>query len=166
MRIEVTGPICTGRCEIQTEWCRARACGVVSAVLTADGARIRVCGACLEEMADTGVWSIPGSRPTPWPIRGARSRGDTYTPRPDAIKVEPGNGINRGRCQVQTEVCEAREWGLIADATLPDCRDIWLCGACLERMAVTGAWDLGRMAGAAVAEMKRLAQFEVPAPLA
>lgn len=47
MRVEVTDEI--GRCEVQTEWCRARACGVVGSVLTAEGARIRVCGACLEE---------------------------------------------------------------------------------------------------------------------
>jgi len=116
-------------------------------------------------MADTGEWYIPGSRPTPWPVRERRNHGDTYTPNADAVIVEPGNAIKRGPCQVQTEVCEAREWGLITDATMPDCRNIWLCGPCLERMAVTGAWDLGRIGGAAVAEMKRLAQFELPAPV-
>lgn len=34
-------------------------------VRTSAGREVRTCGACLEEMADTGHWEIPGSRPQP-----------------------------------------------------------------------------------------------------
>jgi hypothetical protein len=166
MRIEVTGRIFTGRCQIQSEWCHARACGALSAVLASDGEEIHVCGACLSHMADIGTWTIPGSRRQPPPIRRVRNEGDTYTPKPDALIVEARWVVNRGRCELRTERCEAREYGAITAARMPDCRTVWLCGACLERMAVSGAWDLGRNGGAAVAEIKRLAQFETAAPAA
>lgn len=166
MRIEVTGRIFSGRCEIQTEWCHARACGALGAVITPDGREIHVCGSCLSEMSRIGAWYLPGTRPMPSIIRRVRDQGATYTPDPDAIKVEPGWAVNRGRCEVQTQACEARECGMVTVVTAPDCTDVWLCGACLETMAVSGAWDLGRNGGAAVAEVKRLAQFETTAPAA
>ncbi|WP_420127029.1 hypothetical protein [Longimicrobium sp.] len=166
MRIEVTGRIFTGRCQIQTEWCHARACGTLSAVLASDGKEIHVCGACRSRMAATGAWTIPGSRRQPRPIRRVHDEGETYTPGPDALIVEARPVVNRGRCELQTEQCEAREYGVITAARMPDCRTVWLCGACLESMAVSGAWDLGRRGGAAVAEIKRLAQFETVAPTA
>jgi hypothetical protein len=166
MRIEVTGRIFNGRCQIQTKWCHARACGVLGAVFAGDGKEIHVCGACLSHMADTGAWTIPGSRRQPKPIRRVREEGETYTPKPNALIVEPAPVVNRGRCELQTEQCEAREYGMITAARMPDCRSVWLCGACLETMAVSGAWDLGRNGGAAVAEIKRLTQFETAAPAA
>jgi hypothetical protein len=166
MRIEVTEHIGKGRCTVQTEWCHARACGVVGSVRTPDGTYIMVCGACLEEMADTGAWHIPGTRPTPPALLSVLNPGDCYTPKPGALLVERMCSTDRGRCEVRTEVCEAREWGLITVVTMPDCRDVWLCGACLEKMAVSGEWDLGWSGGASVAEMKRLAQFKAAAPAA
>jgi hypothetical protein len=65
MRAEVTGEVFSGRCEVRTEFCRASVSGAVAVVKTGDGGRVTVCGACLEEMADTGQWEIPGSRPEP-----------------------------------------------------------------------------------------------------
>jgi hypothetical protein len=65
MRAEVTGEVFRGRCEVRTEFCRASVSGGVAVVKTGDGGRVTVCGACLEEMADTGKWEIPGSRPEP-----------------------------------------------------------------------------------------------------
>jgi hypothetical protein len=166
MRVEVTERIFTGRCEIQTEWCRARACGALGSVLTPEGREINVCGACLSHMAETGTWTIPGTRRQPRTIPRVREEGQTYTPNVDAIKVEPGWAVNRGRCEMQAEVCEAREGGLISIVMMPNCREIWLCGACLEKMAVSGAWDLGWSGGAAVAEIKRLTKFEAAVPAA
>lgn len=160
MRVEVTDRIFRGRCEVRTEWCRARACGSLGAVATPDGRQINVCGACVSQMTKTGAWTIPGTRPAPWPTRQTLDQGDTYTPNRDAIKVEPRWVLDRGRCEVRTEWCEATECGPITSVTAPDCRDIRLCGACLERMAVSGVWDLGRHGGAAVASMKRLAAAE------
>jgi hypothetical protein len=166
MRIEVTDRVFTGRCQIQSESCHARACGALSAVLASDGKEIHVCGACLSYLARIGTWTIPGSRRQPRPILRVRDEGETYTPKPDALIVEPEPVVNRGRCELQTQSCEARESGTITAVTMPDCRLLWLCGACLETMAVSGAWDLGRNGGAAVAEIKRLAQFETAAPAA
>jgi NMD protein affecting ribosome stability and mRNA decay len=65
MRAEVTGEVFRGRCEVRTEFCRACVSGAVAVVKTGDGGCVTVCGACLEEMADTGQWEIPGSRPEP-----------------------------------------------------------------------------------------------------
>lgn len=65
MRVELIGEIFRGRCEVNTEFCYARESGAVAVVKTGDGGRVTVCGACLEEMADTGKWEIPGSRPEP-----------------------------------------------------------------------------------------------------
>jgi hypothetical protein len=166
MRIEVTGRIFSGRCEIQTEWCHARACGALGAVITPDGSEIHVCGSCLSVMSRTGAWYLPGTRPMPSIIRRVRDPGSTYTPNPDAIKVEPEWVVNKGSCELQTQWCEAGDSATITAVTMPDCRLLWLCGACLETMAVSGAWDLGRNGGAAVAEIKRLAQFETTAPAA
>lgn len=166
MRIGITGRIFTGRCQIQTEWCHARACGALAAVLADDGKEIHVCGACLSRMAETGAWTIPGSRRQPKPSRRVHDEGETYTPEPDALVVEPDWVLNKGQCELQTEWCEARESGTITAVTMPDCRLVWLCGACLEAMAVSGAWNLGRNGGAAVAEIKRLAQFDTAAPAA
>lgn len=166
MRVEVTGRIFTGRCAIQSEWCHARACGALGAVITPEGREIHVCGSCLSEMSRMGAWYIPGTRPLPSIIRRVLDEGETYTPNADALKVEPAPVISRGRCALQTQVCEAREWGVLTSVTMPDCRDVWLCGACLERMAVSGAWDLGWSGGAAVAEVKRLTQLEAAASAA
>lgn len=166
MKIEVTGEICDGRCEVQTKWCRARACGAVCIVLTPEKTQIRVCGACLSEMSDLGRWYLPGTRPTPWPLQRHQEGANPYTPSAGALPVEPAPIISRGRCELKTEVCEAREWGVLTLVTLPDCRDVKLCGACLEHMVVSGVWDLGRSGGAAVAEIKRLTQFEAAAPAA
>lgn len=65
MRVELTGEVFQGQCEVRTGFCRARTSGSVAVVESADGKRITVCGACLEEMADAGEWEIPGSRPQP-----------------------------------------------------------------------------------------------------
>jgi hypothetical protein len=163
MRIEVTGRSFTGRCQIQSEWCHARACGALGAVLAGDGKEIHVCGACLSHMAETGTWSIPGSRRRPRAARRVHDGGETYAPKPDALTVEPEWVLDKGRCELRTEWCEARECGTITAVTMPDCRTMWLCGACLETMAASGVWDLGRNAGAAVAEMKRLTRLEAAA---
>lgn len=65
MRVELTGDIFQGRCEVRTEFCRARVSGSVAVVTSPLGQRITVRGACLEEMADTGKWELPGARPLP-----------------------------------------------------------------------------------------------------
>lgn len=65
MRVELIGEIFRGQCEVKTDFCRACIAGAVAVVKTGDGGRVTVCGACLEEMADTGQWEIPGSRPEP-----------------------------------------------------------------------------------------------------
>lgn len=66
MRIEVTDHIFDGRCDVQTEVCYARNSGAVGTVRTPEG-EVTVCGACLQHMARTGKWRIPGSRPQPRP---------------------------------------------------------------------------------------------------
>lgn len=73
MRVELIGDIFQGRCQVQTESCRARASGSVAVVKRSDGKRTTVCGACLHEMADRGEWVIPGSRPEPRPLSASEA---------------------------------------------------------------------------------------------
>jgi hypothetical protein len=68
MRVELTGDVFRGRCEVRTPFCRACVSGSVAMVRTAEGRIVTTCGACLEEMADTGQWEIVGSRPEPQPL--------------------------------------------------------------------------------------------------
>jgi hypothetical protein len=80
MQVEATGLFFDGKCSVQTEVCRARDFGALTAVTTAEGKRIVVCGACLDKMADTGAWHIPGTRPQPRPL----ARAETHEPTPVA----------------------------------------------------------------------------------
>jgi hypothetical protein len=73
MRVELIGDIFKGRCQIQTEFCRARVSGSVAVVKRSDGNRNTVCGACLQEMAARGDWEIPGSRPEPRPLSASEA---------------------------------------------------------------------------------------------
>lgn len=74
MRVEATGRFFDGRCSVQTEVCRARDVGALTAVTTAGSGKIDVCGACLDRMADIGAWHIPGTRPRPRPLARAEMR--------------------------------------------------------------------------------------------
>ena len=74
MQVEATGLFFDGRCSAQTEVCRARDFGALTTVTTAEGERIDVCGACLDRMADTGAWHIPGTRQQPRPLVHAKTR--------------------------------------------------------------------------------------------
>lgn len=74
MQVEATGLFFDGRCSMQTEVCRARDFGALTAVTSVEGEQIDVCGACLDRMADTGAWHIPGTRPRPRPRRFVETR--------------------------------------------------------------------------------------------
>lgn len=67
MKVETTGLFFEGRCAVQTEVCRAREIGSLTAVTTPDGEQIDVCGACLQRMSESRAWHIPGTRPRPRP---------------------------------------------------------------------------------------------------
>ncbi len=63
-KIEPTGVFFAAACDIETEKCRARPFGPVTAVWSPPGrTQVNVCGACLEEMVRQGEWEIQrGSR--------------------------------------------------------------------------------------------------------
>ncbi len=61
MRIEPSGVIFTGTCSVQTDRCRARQSGAVTAVWASPGRlQIDVCGACLDEQVRIGEWQTNG----------------------------------------------------------------------------------------------------------
>lgn len=63
MRIEPSGVIMIGVCEIQTPFCTALTPSPISAVWGSPGRRqIDVCRRCLEEMVRLGEWENPGAR--------------------------------------------------------------------------------------------------------
>ncbi len=62
MKIEPSGVILTGICEIQTPVCRALVAAPITAVWAPPGRRqVNVCSACLEEQVRDGEWEIPGA---------------------------------------------------------------------------------------------------------
>ncbi len=63
MRIEPSGIVMIGECEIQTPFCTALTPAPITAVWGSPGRRqINVCRVCLEEMVRLGEWENPGSR--------------------------------------------------------------------------------------------------------
>jgi len=63
MRIEPSGVVMIGECEIQTPFCTALEPAPITAVWGSPGRRqINVCRRCLEEMVRLGEWENPGAR--------------------------------------------------------------------------------------------------------
>jgi hypothetical protein len=61
-RVEPSGVIFRGSCDVQTERCISREWGALTAVWGPPGqTQIDVCGACLEEKLRTGEWEIEGA---------------------------------------------------------------------------------------------------------
>jgi hypothetical protein len=62
MKIEPSGVILVGICEIQTPVCQALVPAPITAVWAPPGRRqVNVCSACLEEQVRDGEWEIPGA---------------------------------------------------------------------------------------------------------
>lgn len=63
MRIEPSGVVMMGICDIQTPKCSAIELAAITAVWTSPGrSQINVCRECLEEMIRSGQWEIPNAR--------------------------------------------------------------------------------------------------------
>jgi len=63
MKIEPSGVIFTGICDIQTSRCLAKQPAPITAVWATPGRlQINVCRPCLEEQIRAGEWEIPGTR--------------------------------------------------------------------------------------------------------
>jgi hypothetical protein len=58
-------------------------------------------------------------------------------------KVDPTGVVFSGVCHIQTDRCMAREWGPLTAVWGPPGRtQVNVCGACLEEMVRTHAWDV------------------------
>jgi len=62
MKIEPSGVIFTGICQIRTPVCRARQPAPLTAVWGTPRVQIDVCTPCLNEMIRRGEWQVPGAR--------------------------------------------------------------------------------------------------------
>jgi hypothetical protein len=63
MKVEPSGVIMTGVCEVQTPVCQAREPSPITAVWSVPARnQINVCRACLEQCVRDGAWEIPGAR--------------------------------------------------------------------------------------------------------
>jgi hypothetical protein len=63
MRVEPTGIVMIGVCDVQTDRCVAKAPSPITAVWTAPGRnQINVCKACLDDQLRAGIWTIEGAR--------------------------------------------------------------------------------------------------------
>lgn len=64
MKIEPSGVIMVGVCDVQTEVCVAKEPSAITAVWTVPGrTQINVCSACLNEQLRSGKWQAEGARP-------------------------------------------------------------------------------------------------------
>ena len=63
MKVEPSGVVMIGVCDVQTPKCKAKAASAITAVWTLPGrSQINVCHECMEEMVRVGEWEIPQSR--------------------------------------------------------------------------------------------------------
>jgi hypothetical protein len=63
MKIEPTGIVMIGECELQLAHCTARTPAPITAVWTGPSRRqVDVCRRCLEDMVRSGDWEIPGAK--------------------------------------------------------------------------------------------------------
>ena len=63
MKVEPTGVVMMGICDVQTPKCKAKELSAITAVWTLPGrSQVNVCGDCLEEMVRAGEWEIPRSK--------------------------------------------------------------------------------------------------------
>ena len=63
MKIEPTGVVMVGVCQVQTSRCMARTPAPITAVWIPPGRRqMDVCRACLEEQIRTEKWEVEGAR--------------------------------------------------------------------------------------------------------
>ena len=66
MKIEPTGVVMMGVCQVQTDKCTARVPAPITAVWIPPGRRqMDVCGPCLEEQIRKGEWEVEGARLEP-----------------------------------------------------------------------------------------------------
>ena len=62
-KVEPSGVVMHGVCDIQTDRCTAKAGGAITAVWGPPGrTQINVCRACLEEKVRRGEWEVAGTR--------------------------------------------------------------------------------------------------------
>ena len=63
LKVEPSGVVMTGECEIQTEVCTAKTPGPITALWVPPGrTQTNVCRACLEEKMRVGEWDVEGAR--------------------------------------------------------------------------------------------------------
>jgi hypothetical protein len=63
IKVEPTGVLFVGVCDIQTEVCTARTAAPVTAVWTLPArTQVNVCRSCLDEMVRQGEWQVEGAR--------------------------------------------------------------------------------------------------------
>lgn len=66
MKVEPTGVVMMGVCQVQTDKCTGRTPAPITAVWIPPGRRqMDVCRACLEEQMRKGEWEVEGARLEP-----------------------------------------------------------------------------------------------------
>jgi hypothetical protein len=66
MKVEPTGVVIEGKCEIQSDVCQARVSGPVTILWTLpQRSQVSVCQPCLEEQVRAGEWEIAGAKVKP-----------------------------------------------------------------------------------------------------
>lgn len=81
MKVEPSGVIFVGNCDIQSQNCLAKVSGPVTAIWAPPGrTQVNVCHTCLDEQLRCGKWEITGTRierPTNFAGHGQFKRGSS-----------------------------------------------------------------------------------------
>lgn len=134
-KVDPSGVIFTGLCDLETRVCTARTAGPITQVWAPPGQTpVNVCQACLEEKARLGEWIVGDvSLETP------RARWRTTKSR--AVTVEPSGVVMTGVCSIQGKTCRARTpYPITAVWAPPGRTQVDVCRPCLEEKILNGDW--------------------------
>jgi len=118
IKVRLTGVKFNGKCEIKESQCVAGNGGELTPVFNSEnGSQINVCEPCLKAKLQKKEWEI------------------------DAVKVEPSHVVMWGICEVQTNVCSAKDGGAITAVwTSPGRKQVNVCNECYEKKKESGEW--------------------------
>ncbi|HKP77221.1 MAG TPA: hypothetical protein VJT67_16935 [Longimicrobiaceae bacterium] len=114
MRIEPSGVVLTGVCEVQTAACEAISPAPITAVWAMPArTQINVCRPCLDEKVRDGAWEIPGARIP------QRADAAVYGPSGDLLLVVEVKSNAPGEPEAAARWAEAVHRNLILHAGIP-----------------------------------------------
>lgn len=118
IKIKLTNVRFNGECEIKGTRCTAEKQGEITAVFDCEnGSQINVCEPCMKAKLEKKEWET------------------------EPVRVEPSHVVMWGICEVQTDVCSAKDGGAVTAVWIfPGRSQVNVCNDCYEKKKETGEW--------------------------